>query len=587
MAAGGDVETAAKPPPAAPGRLRRPQLFLIFGVLSFVWLGALVYMMHGLHDGGVRLEEQMDFAGADIDSLYGIETAVQCRAACEEHPRCLAFTYVKTEKACWLKGEGYSAKSNPNTISGSINETLASVRLSALNQSHDHRQPHRRHWWGGDEGEDGDDAPVDAAGLREEGDDSEGGLEDGSDYTGLPDDLSIGRSPVVLTDEDIERYNDSTTFLGDVRLLLDVSVPVECEEHCLAHGRCVAWTLHKERHLCLLRLVNTSALRYAADAVGGRLTRAQIAERARRLERAKAQRAGDERAREQRRAERRAAAEAARAKRRDAKKARRSGANASAAGGSSAAAGVAGSNSSSSSSAQSSGGNSTSTSNSNSTTTPGAAGGAEEADAGADEEADDDEEGLEMHSELDELEDELDGAAADGDAAWQPSASDDADALERVYEGAGLLAPELDEDAAHVFDDADLLGGDVHEVGGVHTLLECRAACQAYVAPPAGPPCRAWTLSKESGRCWLKSSTVTRQPVSKAAGLISGVLQGSGVPRTDSNVLDLSRALPGSPSAEQLEQVLRVAEELASRVKTNATVRAGRGNATGTGVVVR
>ena len=141
----------ASKPLVAPGRLRRPQLFLIFGALSFVWLGALMWMMHGMHNGGERLEEQMDFAGADIDSLYGVEDAVKCRISCEEHPRCLAFTYVKTDKACWLKGQGYSAKSNPNTISGSINETLKIARLSALNHSHDvghhrrRRRHHRRH----------------------------------------------------------------------------------------------------------------------------------------------------------------------------------------------------------------------------------------------------------------------------------------------------------------------------------------------------------------------------------------------------------------------------------------------------------
>ena len=232
-----DLETAASKPLVAPGRLRRPQLFLIFGALSFVWLGALMWMMHGMHNGGEHLEEQMDFAGADIDSLYGVEDAVKCRIACEEHPRCLAFTYVKTDKACWLKGQGYSAKSNPNTISGSINETLKIARLSALNHSHDGRRAHGQRWRSSNEGEDVPEYEDDA---QEEGDDSEGGLEggleDGSDYTGFTE-QSTERSPVVLTDEDVERYNDSTTFLGDVRLLVDVSIPVECEEHCLAHGR--------------------------------------------------------------------------------------------------------------------------------------------------------------------------------------------------------------------------------------------------------------------------------------------------------------------------------------------------------------
>ena len=614
-----DLETAASKPLVAPGRLRRPQLFLIFGALSFVWLGALMWMMHGMHNGGEHLEEQMDFAGADIDSLYGVEDAVKCRIACEEHPRCLAFTYVKTDKACWLKGQGYSAKSNPNTISGSINETLKIARLSALNHSHDGRRAHGQRWRSSNEGEDVPEYEDDA---QEEGDDSEGGLEggleDGSDYTGFTE-QSSERSPVVLTDEDVERYNDSTTFLGDVRLLVDVSIPVECEEHCLAHGRCIAWTLHKERHLCLLRLVNTSALRYTADSVGARLTRAQIAERARRLERAREKRASDEQEREQQRSAQRAAAEAARIERRAERRAgtanqrsasvidssssshrRRSTGNSNSSGNSnsggssssgsssrrrssSSGSSTGNSSSSSSSSRSSSGGSSSSSSrsssggNSNRSSSSGGGGDSggpseehrtRDADAGKDEgEREFSEDDLEMHSEpeLDDLDNLALEDGAPGADGWLRGSreDDDADALEVVYDGASLAAPELDEDTAHIFDDTELVGGDVHQLSHTHTVLACRDACASYVAPPASPPCRAWTLAKEAGHCWLKSKDATRQSVSKAAGRISGVLpiNGAGLQLDNSSVVNdssrlvLSRTPLTSPPEQRAKQI--------------------------------
>ena len=629
-----DLEMASKPL-VAPGRLRRPQLFLIFGALSFVWLGALMWMMHGMHNGGERLEEQMDFAGADIDSLYGVEDAVKCRISCEEHPRCLAFTYVKTDKACWLKGQGYSAKSNPNTISGSINETLKIARLSALNHSHDDRRAHGQRWRSSNEGEDVPEYEDDA---HEEGEDSEGGLEggleDGSDYTGFTE-QSTKRSPVVLTDEDVERYNDSTTFLGDVRLLVDVSIPVECEEHCLAHGRCVAWTLHKERHLCLLRLVNTSALRYTADSVGGRLTRAQIAERARRLERARAKRASEEEEREQQRSAQ--AAQAARVERRagtakqrsasvvdsssSSSHRRRSSGNSSSRGNSSSSRGnssssrsrshsrssssssrssssssssSSGSSSSSSSgnsSSSNSGGNSSSSSSSgnsrrsSSGNSGGPSGGPSEEHRTRDAHARDgarleegeheSEDDLEMNSEP-EL-DELDNLALEdetGDDGWLRGSheDDDADALELVYDGPSLVAPELDEDTAHIFDDTELVGGDVQQLSHTHTVLACRDACAAYVAPPASPPCRAWTLAKEAGRCWLKSSHATRQLVSKAAGRISGVLPLNGTRGWSPSPLNGTMLGAGLPMKHDRSSVVNSSVVNSSVVNSNRLV---------------
>lgn len=509
-----------------------------------------MWMMHGLRGDSAVLEEAMDFAGADIDSLYGVETAVQCRRACEEHSKCLAFTYVRTEKACWLKGEGYSAKSNPNTISGGINTSLASARLSALNRTRHRRRGRRMQWE--DQGElstdelagieDDDEAgkyPVFEGEYPNEGptyDADEprtwdGEREEGAyDEDGTPGDLDENPLPrVVLSEEDAAKYNDSTSFLGDVRLLRDLRVPADCEDACLAHGRCVAWSLDKVHYACLLRLINTSALRYDADYVGARLTAEQIGERSRRLEREAQRQAAEAKAAEERRAERRSAAAerraAANATNIDTKAARAAAKAARAAANLEAATGV--SNSSSSggggSASSSAGGSSAGSSSVGSSSS-----------SSEDQEDDEDEEGLEMHSEISELDgpdDEDVGVDGDdtlrnlGGGGTLSEAADEVDALRRVYNGLPLGVAELDEPAGRVVDEADLLGGDLRELSGVRTITDCREACAAYVPPTASnPPCEAWTLGKSSGRCWLKSAAASRQPASRSPGLISGFL---------------------------------------------------------------
>ena len=116
---------------------KRRQLFLLFGLISVTWAGFLIYMMQGLHlTDRVSYMDNLDYQGADIDSIFGVETANACYKRCEDHDSCLAYTYVKSEHVCWLKGEGWTAKSNPNTISGAINATLASIRRSSTNFSY-------------------------------------------------------------------------------------------------------------------------------------------------------------------------------------------------------------------------------------------------------------------------------------------------------------------------------------------------------------------------------------------------------------------------------------------------------------------
>lgn len=50
------------------------------------------------------LEENLDFKGADIEAKYGIASASDCSKTCEQHPTCLAFTYVKSEQASRPRG---------------------------------------------------------------------------------------------------------------------------------------------------------------------------------------------------------------------------------------------------------------------------------------------------------------------------------------------------------------------------------------------------------------------------------------------------------------------------------------------------
>jgi len=233
-----------------------------------------------------------------------------------------------------------------------------------------------------------------------------------------------------------------------------------------------------------------------------------------------------------------------------------------------------GSSNSGSSSRSSSGGNS---SRSSSSGGGGDSGGPSEehrtrdADAGKDEgEREFSEDDLEMHSEpeLDDLDNLALEDGAPGADGWLRGSreDDDADALEVVYDGASLAAPELDEDTAHIFDDTELVGGDVHQLSHTHTVLACRDACASYVAPPASPPCRAWTLAKEAGHCWLKSKDATRQSVSKAAGRISGVLPmngtmlGAGLQLDNSSVVNssrlvLSRTPLTSPPEQRAKQI--------------------------------
>ena len=225
-------------------------------------------------DSGTRLQEAMDYKGGDIASEYGIESVAECRAACEAHPRCLAFTFVQADHACWLKGPGYQRSTNPNTVSGAINATLLEQRRSTMNQTvAPDGEPSGR--WGderlGDEGENSyEDMHRREREEGELGDDTWGGRDAGGrgweDVEAMPD-------PVIVTDEETERHADATSFFGDVELVAEVPSATECALRCHSRGQCVAWTLLKSRRLCMHRLAGAPLLRYSSDVIGacGRL----------------------------------------------------------------------------------------------------------------------------------------------------------------------------------------------------------------------------------------------------------------------------------------------------------------------------
>ena len=243
---------AAEPLPTKDQPKRR-RLFFLFGGISITWCTVLVWVMQGLTlSEHQRLEDGFDFKGADIDSEYGVTSASACSKACERHPRCLALTYVKSEEVCWFKGEGYISKSNPNTVSGTINATLASERRALGNAS--------KNW------DDGDWKPPDP--YEGEGEESSNRQAEDAERHWGDDDMGSeegerGLGDVVTTDYEVERYEDATSFFGDLLVTPEIRSASECESICSMNGQCVAWTLDKYKYLCMMRLLNASLVRSA------------------------------------------------------------------------------------------------------------------------------------------------------------------------------------------------------------------------------------------------------------------------------------------------------------------------------------
>ena len=270
-----DVESPMKSAPAA--RPRRASAFLVLGAFSLFWLLAMVWIVHIMHTPSHgKVEEATDFMGGDISSAYGVQTMLECRTRCEEHPHCVAFTYVKKELACWLKGPGgfKVKKADPNIISGSVNTTLAESRRKAFNMSADEAWEHRDARLSDDEGESYGDMHSRERGALEpdEGDDGR--------YGHGVDEDQLDRLPHETTEEERLKYNDSISYFGDVSVDLNVDTPADCEAVCLVEPTCVEWTFDKSRFICLRRLVNVSNVQENDMTIGAKLGPAQLAERA-------------------------------------------------------------------------------------------------------------------------------------------------------------------------------------------------------------------------------------------------------------------------------------------------------------------
>ncbi|NRP21719.1 hypothetical protein LPJGGPFB_04978 [Ensifer adhaerens] len=90
----------------------------------------------GTIDPKKALFEDVDLPGGDLGVRASIANAspLQCRLACIDNDRCVAFTYIKKKRECWMKG----AVGTPLLKSGMISgvktfETFAPARIVGLN----------------------------------------------------------------------------------------------------------------------------------------------------------------------------------------------------------------------------------------------------------------------------------------------------------------------------------------------------------------------------------------------------------------------------------------------------------------------
>lgn len=81
------------------------------------------------------------------------------------------------------------------------------------------------------------------------------------------------------TPAEIARYEDATSVFGDVELLSEIHSADTCNDLCLESARCAAWTLHRVRALCMLRLVGVPLVTHGSDLISGRLSEEELATR--------------------------------------------------------------------------------------------------------------------------------------------------------------------------------------------------------------------------------------------------------------------------------------------------------------------
>ena len=89
----------------------------------------------GMIDPAKALFEDVDLPGGDLSRRpkASAKTSLACRLACIDNNRCVAFTYVKPKKECWLKGNIGSPMFGKGLVSGVKRyETFAPARIITL-----------------------------------------------------------------------------------------------------------------------------------------------------------------------------------------------------------------------------------------------------------------------------------------------------------------------------------------------------------------------------------------------------------------------------------------------------------------------
>lgn len=91
----------------------------------------------GTIDPQTALYDDIDLPGGDLSQMpeRSAKTPLDCRLACIDDKRCVAFTYVKPKKECWLKGAIGTPTFGKGMVSGLKKlETFAPAKIISLDQ---------------------------------------------------------------------------------------------------------------------------------------------------------------------------------------------------------------------------------------------------------------------------------------------------------------------------------------------------------------------------------------------------------------------------------------------------------------------
>jgi hypothetical protein len=91
----------------------------------------------GTIDPKTALYDDVDLPGGDLSRRpeHAAKTPLDCRLACIDEKRCVAFTYIKPKKECWLKGAIGTPMFGKGMVSGLKKlQTFAPVKIISLDQ---------------------------------------------------------------------------------------------------------------------------------------------------------------------------------------------------------------------------------------------------------------------------------------------------------------------------------------------------------------------------------------------------------------------------------------------------------------------